>query len=286
MSNEPFQDLVAKVEAEPDTRRKIWIVREYDEKRNGTKNSQIKSIAAKVKSLEMVLGMLVFWLTEARKFVLEFRRKNPKFTHEGVVQDPMGVNVIEKGIEKVLAQACDPAKAVEEMGWEQEPPCGICGKIESCCQKDRCRHLWCRDIEDALRAENKLFREAVKKAAFKWSRCCDLWQDSLGGMHCTECGQKTFVMLREVQEVLGVRKDCEPIPAARQRTEKEPETVAQSQISGKPLSEYYLKKIVGGAYCFVSPEGAGEQMKEMAIEIMSLRQASVLKLVSERGDKR
>ena len=32
MSNEPFQDLVAKVEAEPDTRRKIFIVREYDAK--------------------------------------------------------------------------------------------------------------------------------------------------------------------------------------------------------------------------------------------------------------
>ncbi len=48
MSSEPFQDLVAKVEAEPDTRRKIFIVREYDVKRNGTKVNQIKTLEAKL----------------------------------------------------------------------------------------------------------------------------------------------------------------------------------------------------------------------------------------------
>lgn len=52
MSAEPFQDLVAKVEAEPDTRKKIWIVREYDVKRNGTKNNQIKSLTEQVASSE------------------------------------------------------------------------------------------------------------------------------------------------------------------------------------------------------------------------------------------
>jgi len=53
--------------------------------------------------------------------------------------------------------------------------------------------------------------EKVRKAATKWPRCCDLWQDSLGGMHCTACSQKTFAMMREIQQLLGVKKDCNPI---------------------------------------------------------------------------
>lgn len=52
--------------------------------------------------------------------------------------------------------------------------------------------------------------EKIRVAATRYERCCDLWQDSLGGMHCAECAQKTFAMLREVQEVLGVGKDCQP----------------------------------------------------------------------------
>ena len=49
--------------------------------------------------------------------------------------------------------------------------------------------------------------EAIEKAATKYPRCCDLWQDSIGGMHCTECAQKTFTMLREIQNLLGVGKN-------------------------------------------------------------------------------
>ncbi len=50
---------------------------------------------------------------------------------------------------------------------------------------------------------------ALREAATKWPRCCDLWQDGLGGMHCTECAQKTFAMMREIQKILGVGKGCE-----------------------------------------------------------------------------
>ena len=68
---------------------------------------------------------------------------------------------------------------------------------------DEC--LMCfRSRVSALEAENGKLREA----ATKWPRCCDLWQDSLGEMHCTECAQKTFAMMRAVQGILGVRKDC------------------------------------------------------------------------------
>ena len=49
--------------------------------------------------------------------------------------------------------------------------------------------------------------DAVRKAASRWPRCCDLWQDGLGGMHCSECAQKTFAMLREIQDILGINKD-------------------------------------------------------------------------------
>ncbi len=53
--------------------------------------------------------------------------------------------------------------------------------------------------------------DTIRSAATKWPRCCDLWQDSLGGMHCRDCEQKTFAMLFEVQKTLGVNKSCEPI---------------------------------------------------------------------------
>jgi len=53
--------------------------------------------------------------------------------------------------------------------------------------------------------------EKIRQAATKWPRCCDLWQDSLGGMHCTPCSQKTFSMLRNIQRILGVNKACEKL---------------------------------------------------------------------------
>ena len=44
---------------------------------------------------------------------------------------------------------------------------------------------------------------AVKAEAFAFGRCCDLYQDGLGTFHCHDCGQRTFAMLRGVQELLG-----------------------------------------------------------------------------------
>ena len=49
---------------------------------------------------------------------------------------------------------------------------------------------------------------AIQVAATEWPRCCDLWQDQLGGMHCRDCAQKTFAMMRKIQKILGVNKDC------------------------------------------------------------------------------
>lgn len=49
--------------------------------------------------------------------------------------------------------------------------------------------------------------ESIMQAATKFQRCCDRWQDSLGGMHCRECSQKTFAMMHEIQRLLGVGKD-------------------------------------------------------------------------------
>jgi hypothetical protein len=57
--------------------------------------------------------------------------------------------------------------------------------------------------------------DGLRAAATRWPRCCDLWQDSLGGMHCTECAQKTFAMMREIQELLGVDKGCNPVSPAK-----------------------------------------------------------------------
>ena len=70
-----------------------------------------------------------------------------------------------------------------------------------------------------LATRNKKLSEkvrAIEKAATKWERCCDLWQDSMGGRACTECEQKTFAMMREVQAIIGVGKDC---AALRAKTE-------------------------------------------------------------------
>lgn len=57
--------------------------------------------------------------------------------------------------------------------------------------------------------ESKL--QAIYLAATKWPRCCDLWQDGLRGMSCQKCAQKTFTMLRNIQEILKVDKACNPI---------------------------------------------------------------------------
>lgn len=54
--------------------------------------------------------------------------------------------------------------------------------------------------------------DAVIRAATMYERCCDLWQDGLGGMHCRDCSQKTFAMMYEVQNSLGLGKDCKPKP--------------------------------------------------------------------------
>ena len=61
---------------------------------------------------------------------------------------------------------------------------------------------------------------AVAEAAKKWPRCCDLWQDSMGGMHCTECGQKTFAMMREIQILLGIDKGGNALAALAKEKQK------------------------------------------------------------------
>jgi len=53
--------------------------------------------------------------------------------------------------------------------------------------------------------------EAIREAATKWPRCCDQWQDGLGGMHCKNCSQKTFAMFDEIQRILGIDKGCNPL---------------------------------------------------------------------------
>lgn len=54
------------------------------------------------------------------------------------------------------------------------------------------------------KADNKLAE--VRKAASFYPRCCDQWQDSLGEIHCNTCAQKTFAMLFEIQQILGINK--------------------------------------------------------------------------------
>jgi len=68
-------------------------------------------------------------------------------------------------------------------------------------------------MQTPTRTEADVLRARLAKltaAATRYPRCCDLWQDSLGGMHCTECAQKTFAMLRQIQDLIGVDKDCQP----------------------------------------------------------------------------
>lgn len=57
--------------------------------------------------------------------------------------------------------------------------------------------------------------EQIKEAATRYGRCCDQYQDGLGTFHCYECGQATFAMLSEVQDLLGVhQKDGKPLTDA------------------------------------------------------------------------
>lgn len=53
--------------------------------------------------------------------------------------------------------------------------------------------------------------QEIYRAATRWPRCCDQWQDGLGGMHCRDCSQKTFAMLFDIQQILGVNKGCNPL---------------------------------------------------------------------------
>ena len=75
MSKEPFQDLVTKVEAEQDTRRKIWIVREYDLKRNGTKNNQIESLRKELADANNTLSIADAALETERQFSKSFEKE-------------------------------------------------------------------------------------------------------------------------------------------------------------------------------------------------------------------
>lgn|GEM_PF-2723373 len=59
--------------------------------------------------------------------------------------------------------------------------------------------------------EHLALLERITTAATRWTRCCDLWCDGMGGMHCLECEQKTFAMLRTVQEIIGVDKELKAI---------------------------------------------------------------------------
>ena len=81
-----------------------------------------------------------------------------------------------------------------------------------------CRHLMPSEIcskcaldlakeDERTLAASQATVKALVEAASKWPRCCDLWQDSLGGMHCNDCEQKTFAMLRDIQYILGLGKD-------------------------------------------------------------------------------
>ncbi len=60
-----------------------------------------------------------------------------------------------------------------------------------------------------MRTDRQLL-EQVREAAMEWPRCCDVWQDSLGGMHCRDCSQKTFAMLAKIQAILDIGKDGKP----------------------------------------------------------------------------
>lgn len=68
---------------------------------------------------------------------------------------------------------------------------------------------------DALLIKQAVQIEALRDAATRWPRCCDRWQDSLGGMHCKECAQKTFAMMRNIQAILGVGKDGRPLAVSK-----------------------------------------------------------------------
>ena len=48
---------------------------------------------------------------------------------------------------------------------------------------------------------------AVRAAATQYGRCCGQYQDSLGGFHCHDCGQRTYAMLQSVQAILGVSEE-------------------------------------------------------------------------------
>ncbi len=51
----------------------------------------------------------------------------------------------------------------------------------------------------------------VRAEATKFGRCCDLYQDGFGTFADHECQQRTFAMLRSVQQVLGVDKEGAPL---------------------------------------------------------------------------
>lgn len=56
----------------------------------------------------------------------------------------------------------------------------------------------------------------VRVEASKFGRCCDQYQDSFGSFCCHECGQRTMAMLREVQTLLGIRKDGVAVDCAEE----------------------------------------------------------------------
>lgn len=51
----------------------------------------------------------------------------------------------------------------------------------------------------------------IENILTRHGRCCDLYQDSLGGFHCHECGQVTFAIVGELQGLFGISKSGSPL---------------------------------------------------------------------------
>ena len=67
-----------------------------------------------------------------------------------------------------------------------------------------------------MNLSDSILLNSVRHAASKYGRCCDQYQDGFGQFCCHECGQRTMAMLKEVQDLLGIRKDGEKVDCEKE----------------------------------------------------------------------
>ena len=108
--------------------------------------------------------------------------------------------------------------------------------------------------------------DEVKGILTRYGRCCALYQDGLGQFHCHECGQVTFSIVSELQNLFGIAKDGNPL------NEKEHQERIKAQLKRNHAVDFH-EALLAAAKEAVEVLGHTETMSRKECALCSLQQA-------------